>query len=203
MTVPPSPAPDWMCVVTAVEEPTTTFIRPDGHEKVTGTGRYTADLTLTGQLARGVPLRRPHARADHADRHDDGTRAPRRARRRHARGRARRALRRHGQGPAALRTRHGALRGRHRRRRRGDDRRDRARRRRRSSRSTTSRSPSSRDFEAALARRRDARPPRLGVVRGRRGARAPRQHARVLDDREGRRRRGARRERTSSSAAAT
>src|SRR5439155_17099940 len=30
------------------EEPTTTFIRPDGKEKVTGTGRYTADLTFTG-----------------------------------------------------------------------------------------------------------------------------------------------------------
>lgn len=37
--------------MTAVEEPTTTqFIRPDGHEKVTGTGRYTADLDRTGQL---------------------------------------------------------------------------------------------------------------------------------------------------------
>lgn len=31
----------------AVEE--TVFIRPDGKEKVTGSGRYTADLTLTGQ----------------------------------------------------------------------------------------------------------------------------------------------------------
>ncbi|MET0937965.1 MAG: xanthine dehydrogenase family protein molybdopterin-binding subunit [Gaiellaceae bacterium] len=28
----------------------TTFVRPDGKEKVTGAGRYTADLTLTGQL---------------------------------------------------------------------------------------------------------------------------------------------------------
>jgi CO/xanthine dehydrogenase Mo-binding subunit len=34
--------------VTAVEE-TAQFIRPDGKEKVTGSGRYTADLTLTGQ----------------------------------------------------------------------------------------------------------------------------------------------------------
>jgi CO/xanthine dehydrogenase Mo-binding subunit len=36
----------------AVEERTaqTTFTRPDGKEKVTGTGRYAADLTLTGQL---------------------------------------------------------------------------------------------------------------------------------------------------------
>ena len=32
-----------------VEEPRT-FIRPDGKEKVTGTGRYTADLVLAGQL---------------------------------------------------------------------------------------------------------------------------------------------------------
>ena len=32
-----------------VEEPRT-FVRPDGKEKVTGTGRYTADLTVAGQL---------------------------------------------------------------------------------------------------------------------------------------------------------
>ena len=35
--------------MTTVEEPRT-FVRPDGKEKVTGVGRYTADLTLTGQL---------------------------------------------------------------------------------------------------------------------------------------------------------
>jgi CO/xanthine dehydrogenase Mo-binding subunit len=35
--------------VTAVEEPVRAFIRPDGKEKVTGTGRYTADLNVTGQ----------------------------------------------------------------------------------------------------------------------------------------------------------
>jgi CO/xanthine dehydrogenase Mo-binding subunit len=35
--------------VTTLEEPRT-FVRPDGTEKVTGSGRYTADLTLTGQL---------------------------------------------------------------------------------------------------------------------------------------------------------
>jgi len=35
--------------VTAVEERAAQFIRPDGKEKVTGAGRYTADLTLTGQ----------------------------------------------------------------------------------------------------------------------------------------------------------
>ena len=34
--------------VTAVEEPRV-FVRPDGTEKVTGTGRYTADLSATGQ----------------------------------------------------------------------------------------------------------------------------------------------------------
>ena len=59
------------------------------------------------------------------------------------------------------------------------------------------------DFEAALARRRPARPRRLGALRGRRGARPRPQHARLLDDREGRRRRGARRAPTSSSRAAT
>src|SRR5260221_14087740 len=37
--------------MTAVEEPRTSqFVRPDGKEKVTGAGRYTADLNLTGQL---------------------------------------------------------------------------------------------------------------------------------------------------------
>jgi len=39
--------------VATVEEPRAAarpFIRPDGKEKVTGVGRYTADLTLTGQL---------------------------------------------------------------------------------------------------------------------------------------------------------
>ena len=35
--------------VATVEEPRT-FIRPDGKEKVTGTGRYTADLVLAGEL---------------------------------------------------------------------------------------------------------------------------------------------------------
>ena len=35
-----------------------TFIRPDGKEKVTGSGRYTADLNLTGQL---------HAKLRYAD----------------------------------------------------------------------------------------------------------------------------------------
>ncbi|MFN8224109.1 MAG: xanthine dehydrogenase family protein molybdopterin-binding subunit [Gaiellales bacterium] len=36
--------------MTAVEEPTKQFIRPDGHEKVTGEGRYTADLSRPGEL---------------------------------------------------------------------------------------------------------------------------------------------------------
>jgi CO/xanthine dehydrogenase Mo-binding subunit len=35
--------------VATVEQPRA-FIRPDGKEKVTGTGRYTADLVLAGQL---------------------------------------------------------------------------------------------------------------------------------------------------------
>ena len=32
----------------AAEAPT--FVRPDGKEKVSGAGRYTADIELTGQL---------------------------------------------------------------------------------------------------------------------------------------------------------
>ena len=39
------------------------FLRPDGKEKVTGSGRYTADLTLTGQTyARFRYTDHPHAR---------------------------------------------------------------------------------------------------------------------------------------------
>ena len=39
------------------------FIRPDGKEKVTGAGRYTADLNLTGQLhAKFRYADHPHAR---------------------------------------------------------------------------------------------------------------------------------------------
>jgi CO/xanthine dehydrogenase Mo-binding subunit len=41
----------------------TTFIRPDGHEKVNGTGRYTADLTMTGMaFARFRYADHPHAK---------------------------------------------------------------------------------------------------------------------------------------------
>ena len=38
-----------MAIIEAATE-SGAFIRPDGNEKVTGTGRYAADLTLTGQL---------------------------------------------------------------------------------------------------------------------------------------------------------
>ena len=131
----PAPAPhsDWIGLHTSRRR------RADD-----GDGRGTADVHPSGRQGEGdrhrplhgrprarrparreVPLRRPHARADHADRRDEGARPPGRARGRHPRGRARRALRRHGQGPPALREGHGALRGRHRRRRRRDDRRDR------------------------------------------------------------------------------
>jgi CO/xanthine dehydrogenase Mo-binding subunit len=51
------------CGVTAVEERRTSFVRPDGREKVTGAGRYTADLTLTGQLHAAFRYAdHPHAR---------------------------------------------------------------------------------------------------------------------------------------------
>ncbi len=57
-----------MCVVTAIEEPTTAFVRPDGREKVTGAGRYTADLTLTGQLHAAFRYAdHPHARITRID----------------------------------------------------------------------------------------------------------------------------------------
>ena len=42
---------------------TTTFIRPDGQEKVTGAGRYTADLSVTGVLhAKFRYADHPHAK---------------------------------------------------------------------------------------------------------------------------------------------
>ena len=54
--------------MTALEEPTTTFVRPDGLEKVTGSGRYTADLTLTGQLHAAFRYAdHPHARITRID----------------------------------------------------------------------------------------------------------------------------------------
>ncbi len=57
-----------MCAVTAIEEPTATFVRPDGREKVTGSGRYTADLTLTGQLHAAFRYAdHPHARITRID----------------------------------------------------------------------------------------------------------------------------------------
>ena len=63
------------------------FLRPDGKEKVTGSGRYTADINLTGQLHAQVPLRGPLACAHPPHRHGEGAGAPRRARRPDARGR--------------------------------------------------------------------------------------------------------------------
>jgi CO/xanthine dehydrogenase Mo-binding subunit len=48
---------------TDIAPPSTPFLRPDGKEKVTGSGRYTADLTLTGQAyARFRYADHPHAR---------------------------------------------------------------------------------------------------------------------------------------------
>ena len=49
--------------MTVVEERAASFVRPDGREKVTGTGRYTADLTLSGQLHAAFRYAdHPHAR---------------------------------------------------------------------------------------------------------------------------------------------
>ena len=54
--------------MTALETTATDFVRPDGREKVTGTGRYTADLTLTGQLHAAFRYAdHPHARITRID----------------------------------------------------------------------------------------------------------------------------------------
>jgi CO/xanthine dehydrogenase Mo-binding subunit len=54
--------------VTTVEEPRTQPVRPDGREKVTGTGRYTADLTFTGEAYAAFRYAdHPHARIVRVD----------------------------------------------------------------------------------------------------------------------------------------
>ena len=54
--------------MTALEEPRTTFVRPDGHEKVTGSGRYTADLSFTGEAHAAFRYAdHPHARVVRID----------------------------------------------------------------------------------------------------------------------------------------
>jgi CO/xanthine dehydrogenase Mo-binding subunit len=54
--------------MTAVEEHGTHFVRPDGHEKVTGSGRFTADLTLTGEVYAAFRYAdHPHARIARID----------------------------------------------------------------------------------------------------------------------------------------
>jgi CO/xanthine dehydrogenase Mo-binding subunit len=51
-----------------VEQPRTQFVRPDGREKVTGTGRYTADLTFTGEAHAAFRYAdHPHARIVRVD----------------------------------------------------------------------------------------------------------------------------------------
>ena len=176
--------------MTAVEEARVEqepIIRPDGKEKVTGTGRYTADLMLAGQLRREVPLCRSHACAHPADRHGPGARAAGCARSGHARGRARSALRRHGQGPPPVRKGHGPLRRRHRRRSGRDHGGDRGGGRR-ADRDRLRAAAGGHRLRGGARRRRDPRSPRLGELRGRGGSRPRSQHARLLDDRQGRRR---------------
>ena len=54
--------------MTAVQQPRTQFVRPDGQEKVTGTGRYTADLTFTGEAHAAFRYAdHPHARIVRVD----------------------------------------------------------------------------------------------------------------------------------------
>ncbi len=188
----PAARPAWLDSPVTVGSGARDALRPprrkrEGHGHGPLHGRPHAD----GPAARRVPLRRPPARADRTHRHREGAGPPRRDRRRHARGRARRALRRHGQGPAALREGHRPLRGRHRRRRRGHDGGDRRAAAALDRGRATSRSPSSPTSRRRLAEGAHARAPRLGVVRGRRGAGTARQRPRLLHDREGRRRRRA------------
>ena len=55
-------------MATDIAPPQGDFVRPDGEEKVTGAGRYTADLTLTGQAyAKFRYADHPHARITSID----------------------------------------------------------------------------------------------------------------------------------------
>jgi CO/xanthine dehydrogenase Mo-binding subunit len=54
--------------MTTVEQPRAQFVRPDGQEKVTGTGRYTADLSFTGEAHAAFRYAdHPHARIVRVD----------------------------------------------------------------------------------------------------------------------------------------
>ena len=53
------------------------YVRADGLEKVTGAGRYTADLNLTGQLHAKFRYADHTSRAHHAHRRREGARAAR------------------------------------------------------------------------------------------------------------------------------
>jgi CO/xanthine dehydrogenase Mo-binding subunit len=54
--------------MTTVEQPRMQFVRPDGQEKVTGTGRYTADLSFTGEAHAAFRYAdHPHARIVRVD----------------------------------------------------------------------------------------------------------------------------------------
>ena len=185
-----------------VEEPRT-FIRPDGKEKVTGTGRYTADLVLAGQLiAKFRYADHAHARITRIDAtkaralpgvlavvtHEDVPDVLYGGMVKDRRLFARDTVRFEGdivagvaattaeiaeQAAALIEVDYEPL-------------------------------PVVTDFEAALADDATARPSRLGVVpRVDEALGRARQHARLLDDRQGRRRRGARRRPTSSSRGAT
>ena len=99
----------------------TTAIRLDGREKVTGIGRYAADLTMTGMLHGRFKFAELAPRADPPARHVEGEGAARRVRGDHRRRRARHPLRPLRQGPHDLRARRRPLGGRGRRGRRGDD----------------------------------------------------------------------------------
>ena len=167
------------------------FIRADGPDKVTGSGRYTADLTLTGMLAAKFRYADTSACPHHQARRLRGAGDPRRDGRGgpHRRRRARRASRPLRAGPHAVRPRRRAL------RRRGVAAVAAPRRRSPSRPSTRSSSSTSHCRSSPTSRPRShrcsARARRLGVVRRRRrhGARSQRRLA--LVDHQGRRRRRA------------
>ncbi len=164
----------------AVEERKKLFIRPDGKEKVTGVGRYTADMNLTGQLhAKFKYAAHTHARITRIDT-SKAKAAPGRLRRAHARGRSRGALRRHGAGPADVREGRRAVRGRRGRGRRRHHRRDR-RGGRRADRGRLRAAAGQLGHRGGDRRRRDADPRDVVGLQRRRDDGPRQEHARPLD----------------------
>ena len=178
-------------VATIEEAREAEFVRPDGKEKVTGAGRYTADLNLTGQAhAKFRYADHPHARILRIDAskaralpgvlavvtHEDCPDVLYGGMVKDRRLFAKEKVRFEGDVVAAVAA---------------TTRRD-CRACRRVDRGRLRAAAAGAGLRRGDGRGRPAGAPRMGELRGRRGPAPRSKHARLLDDRDGRRRRGAR-----------